>query len=299
VKPATESARGAGPTRTEKGKRLRPERAAGGKPGAAGPASESAWGGPTRKGMLPLSRALSKLGILSRAQASAAITAGRVRVNGRIVLDPRALVRPERMEIMVDGERRGRAPWTALMFNKPRGVVTTRSDPEGRRTIYDVIGPPAAGLSAVGRLDLATGGRLLLTNDTRLGDWIADPTNGVARVYIATVQGRVTGEECERMQAGIVAGGALLRAHTVKVRKASDRESHLIVDLREGKNREVRRLLESAGHPVTRLSRVRLGGLSLGDLQPGACRALTVEEIAAAFPGAPVRTPRVSTRPER
>src|SRR5262249_16273776 len=162
--------------------------------------------------------------------------------NGRIVRDPQTPVRPERVEIVVDGERRGRAPWTTLMFNKPRGVVTTRSDPEGRPTIYDVIGPPATGLSAVGRLHLATGGVWLLSKETRVGDWIADPANGVARVYIATVRGRVAGEECDRMQAGIVDGGALLRAQAVSVRKASNRESHVIVELREGKNREVRRL---------------------------------------------------------
>src|SRR5262245_20740207 len=115
-----------------------------------------------RSGMVALSRALSKLGILSRAQASEAIAEGRVRVNGRIARDARMLVRPERAHIMADGERRGRAPWTTLLFNKPCGVVTTRSDPEGRRTIYDVIGPSSAGLSAVGRLDLATSGLILL-----------------------------------------------------------------------------------------------------------------------------------------
>jgi 23S rRNA pseudouridine2605 synthase len=129
--------------------------------------------------MVPLNRALSKLGILSRAQATDAIRAGRVKVDGHVVTDPATPVVPERVRITVDGERRSRVAWRTILFYKPRGVVTTRHDPEGRKTIYDVIGPAAQGLIAVGRLDLATTGLLILTSDSRLAHRITDPANAI------------------------------------------------------------------------------------------------------------------------
>jgi len=222
--------------------------------------------------MVPLNRALSKLGILSRAQATEAIQAGRVKVDGRVVTNPAASVVPERVRISLDGERRTRAAWRTILFYKPRGVVTTRHDPEGRKTIYDVIGPSATGLIAVGRLDLATSGLLLLTSDTRLADRITDPGLGVPRVYLVTVRGRVTDEDAGELEAALAV-----------VRKASARETHLTVELRRGRNREVRRLFESIGHEVTALKRVRFGRLELGDLRPGEWRALTRTEVEAAF----------------
>jgi 23S rRNA pseudouridine2605 synthase len=222
--------------------------------------------------MVSLNRALSKLGILSRAQATEAIRAGRVRVDGRVVTNPAASVVPERVRITVDGERRTRAAWRTILFYKPRGVVTTRHDPEGRKTVYDVIGPSAKGLIAVGRLDLATSGLLLLTSDTRLAHRITDPRGGVPRVYLVTVRGKVTGEEARQLDAA-----------SAVVRKASARETHLIVELRRGRNREVRKLFESIGHEVATLKRVRFGGLELGDLRPGEWRELTRTEVEAAF----------------
>jgi len=230
-----------------------------------------------------LNRALSKLGILSRAQATVAIRAGRVRVDGRVVRDPATLVMPERVRLIVDGERRGRAAWRAILFHKPRGVVTTRVDPERRRTVYDVLGDDMRGLVTVGRLDLATSGLLVLTSDTRLADWIADPVNAVSRVYVVAVRGRVLERDIETLITGVDIGGETLRAEAVMIRKASNRESHLEVELREGKNREVRRLFEAIGHEVTRLKRIRLGGLELGSLEPGEWRDLTRAEIRAAF----------------
>ena len=222
--------------------------------------------------MVSLNRALSKLGILSRAQATEAIRAGRVKVDGRVITDPAASVVPKRVRITLDGRRRTGAEWRTILFHKPRGVVTTRRDPEGRRTIYDVIGPPASGLVAVGRLDLATSGVLLLTTDTRLAHRIADPANAVPRVYVVTVRGRVTDEEAGQLD-----------AVSVVVRKASNRETHLTVELRRGRNREVRKLFESIGHEVTRLKRVRFGGLELGNLAPGEWKDLTRTDVEAAF----------------
>jgi 23S rRNA pseudouridine2605 synthase len=238
---------------------------------------------------VPLNRALSKLGILSRAQATTAIRAGRVRVNGRVELDPAAPVVPEHARIEIDRVVRPRARWRTILLHKPSGVVTTRRDPEGRQTVFELLGPEAAGLVAVGRLDLATTGLLLLTTDTRLADWITDPRNQVTRVYAATVRGRVGAAQADRLIAGVTSRGERLAAAGVAVRKASSRESHLIVELREGRNREVRRLFEAIGHEVTRLKRVQLGGLTLGELQPGEWRELSRADLRRAFPEATTR----------
>lgn len=219
-----------------------------------------------RASTVPLNRALSKLGLLSRAQATAAILNGRVRVDGRVISNPRHAVVPERVRVSIDDVPQTRAAWRTVLFHKPRGVVTTRRDPEGRRTIYDVLGESGHGLVPVGRLDVATSGLLILTTDTQLANWITDPANAVPRVYLVTVRGEMT---------------ATLPG--VTVRKRSKRETHLVVEVRQGRNREVRKMFEAVGHEVTRLKRVSFGGLELGDLEPGRLRELTREEIRRAF----------------
>jgi 23S rRNA pseudouridine2605 synthase len=147
-----------------------------------------------------------------------------------------------------------------------------RRDPEGRRTVFDVVGDAGAGLNAVGRLDLASSGLLLLTTDTQLANWITDPANAVLRVYVVTVRGEVSAEARAALGAGVT------------LHKKSRRESHLVVHLRTGRNREVRRLFEAIGHEVMRLKRVAVGGLELGTLGPGEWRELTRAEVRAAFP---------------
>jgi 23S rRNA pseudouridine2605 synthase len=237
-----------------------------------------------------VARALSKLGILSRTQATEAIAAGRVRIDGRVVTDPSLRIVPERVRIEVDGRPATRtASWRAIILNKPRGVVTTRRDPEGRRTVFDVLGHAGAGLVAVGRLDLATTGLLLLTSDTQLANWIADPANAVPRVYVATVRGRIRDDDLDALTRGVVDRGETLAAHAVTILKSSNRESHVRLELREGKNREIRRLFKALGHEVTRLKRISLGGLGLGDLAAGEWRELTRSDLRRAFPGAAVR----------
>ena len=244
--------------------------------------------------LVPLNRALSKLGILSRAEAAAAIRDGRVRVNGRIERDPMRGVVPETLRVQVDGRPATRARWRTIVFHKPRGVVTTRRDPQGRQTVFDVLGDAGRGLVAVGRLDWATSGLLVLTTDTRLADWMADPSQAIPRVYVVTVRGRVTDAELSTITAGIdvrVGGQAeTVRPHAVQRLKSSARETHLVVELRQGRNREVRRLFEAVGHDVTRLKRVGFGRLELDDLRPGAWRDLTRSEVRAAF-GAPQECP--------
>ncbi len=239
--------------------------------------------------MVPLARAVSKLGIASRKQAIDAILAGRVTVGGRVVTEPGHPVNPERARIAIDGEATGPAAWRTLLLNKPRGVVTTRRDPEGRKTIYDVLGDLGGWMAPVGRLDAATSGLLLLTNDTKLADWLMDPGHAVVRVYRVTVRGRVSEAERLRLEQGIADRGETLRAELVTIRKASARETHLIVQLTEGKNREIRRMFAATGHDVTALARVAIGGLELADLAAGEWREVSRGEIRSAFPAAPVR----------
>lgn len=242
-----------------------------------------------RPGNVALERALSKLGLASRTQAREWILAGRVKVNGQIRKDPSYGVNPEKAKLEIDGASvEGAAPRT-LLLHKPRGVVTTRADEKGRPTVFSLIREPGLHLVAVGRLDWATSGLLILTNDTRLSAWLTEPESGVKRVYLVSVRGEVTETAVARLRAGITDQGELLQADSVSIRKASGRESHLVVELTEGKNREIRRMFLALGHEVTRLKRVAYGGLELGELQPGEYRELSREELARAFPGAPIR----------
>lgn len=232
---------------------------------------------------LALNRALSKLRILSRSQATEAIRQGRVTVDGRVVRDPLTPVVAGRTRIAVDGAVEAKRPWRTILFHKPRGVVTTSRDPQGRRTIYDVLGDEGRGLIAAGRLDLATSGLLILTTDTDLANRITDPASGVPRVYVVTVRGEVTADDCARMERGVMSRGERIHATVATLTKASRRESHLTIEMTEGKNREVRRLCDAIGREVTRLKRVRFGGLEIGDLGPGEWRELSRAEIARAF----------------
>jgi 23S rRNA pseudouridine2605 synthase len=234
-------------------------------------------------GHVPLDRALSKLGVASRSNARALIEAGRVSVAGRVVRDPSSLVQPETASIRLDGARAAPAAWRTILFHKPRGTVTTRRDPEGRPTVFDVLGAEAGSLVAAGRLDLATSGLLILTTDTHLANWLTDPVTGIVRRYIVTVRGPLTDEEARRMTAGI----GDLCARSVVVRKRSSRETHLVIELAEGKNREIRRLCQAVGHEVTALKRVAFGPLELGTLPPGKWRDVSRAELRQAF-GPPI-----------
>ncbi len=141
---------------------------------------------------------MSKLGLASRTQARALIVAGRVCVDGVSVTNPATLVVPERVAIAIDGTAARPPRPLTIILHKPRGVVTTRSDPEGRKTVFDLLTEVPVPVMPVGRLDLATSGLPILTNDTRLADWLTDPASGVPRIYLVTVEGRVTDEELER-----------------------------------------------------------------------------------------------------
>lgn len=143
-----------------------------------------------RRGLVALDRALSKLGLASRTEARRLIEAGCVEIDGRVIVDPRTMVVPERASLRIRGTTAAPAARLVVALHKPRGVVTTRSDPEGRPTVYSLLEDLGTHVVPIGRLDLATSGLLLLTNDTRFADWLADPQSAVPRVYLVTARGQ-------------------------------------------------------------------------------------------------------------
>ena len=234
--------------------------------------------------LVPLARALSKLGLASRSDARNLILSGKVEVDGRTVRNPAFGVVPERVRIRIDGAAKPPSRWILIALHKPRGVVTSARDPEGRRTVYDLLGDLPVRVVPVGRLDFASTGLLLLTSDTQLANWLTDPASAVVRKYVVTVRGEFSDAAASRLESGIEDRGELLRAGAVSIFKRSRRETHLIIELAEGKNREIRRMLRAAGHEVTRLKRIAIGGLELGTLAPGRWREITKDELARVFP---------------
>lgn len=203
-------------------------------------------------------------------------------------MDPARRVTPERIAITIDGAVPARTATTVtIVLHKPRGYLTTRSDPQGRKTVYDLLADLPERVVPVGRLDLATSGLLILTSDTQFANWLTEPDTGIPRVYLVTVEGRVDAATIAQLERGLVVQGDALAAASAAVRKASGKESHLAITLTEGKNREIRRLLDAVDHPVTRLQRVEFGGLTLADLTPGRWRYVTAAELRAAFPAYP------------
>jgi 23S rRNA pseudouridine2605 synthase len=242
--------------------------------------------------MVSLPRALSKLGICSRSEAERAVRDGRVQVNGRTVTDLARRVTPETDAIRLDATPVQAAAPVYLMLNKPRGLVTTRSDPQGRGTVYQCLTDPALPfVGPVGRLDQASEGLLLFTNDTQWADAVTAPESHVRKTYHVQID-RVPDEALvQALRGGVaVAEGERLSATRVEVLRAGDRRGWLVIDLDEGRNRQIRRMLEVHGVEVLRLVRVAIGVLPLGDLAKGAWRFLTSAEVASlATPRTPAR----------
>src|SRR5882724_7822610 len=231
-----------------------------------------------KNGKSSVTRALSKMGYCSRSQAIALVRAGRVTLNGRLVRDPETPVRIAQNHIGVDGSRVEERPKVYLMMNKPRAVVTTASDEKGRATVYNLLDPAKEWISPVGRLDKASEGMLLLTNDSKWAAKITDPASHLDKRYHVQVD-RVAGADLlARLKRGVSVGGDLLQVKEARVLRVGSKNSWLEITLDEGKNRQIRRLLEAIGVEVLRLVRVAVGPLELGNLKKGSVRQLTAEE---------------------
>lgn len=221
-----------------------------------------------------LIRMLSKMGLCSRKQALGFVQAGRVRVNGRIETEPGYPVR-ERDRIELDGEAAKSAAKKYFLFHKPKGYVTTRSDEKGRPTVYEWLTDIEGWIFPVGRLDLDSEGLLILTNDTAFGNQLTDPAFSVPRTYRVWIKGELTAEDQQKISAGFDIGrGEVTRPARLKVLHAADKGSEVEITLTEGKNREVRRVFDVVGKPVTRLLRTSFGPFQLGKLQPGEWREI-------------------------
>ena len=225
-----------------------------------------------------LARALSKLGFCSRSRAFDLIRSGKVTLNGRITRDPESPVRLETDRIAVDGRPLTRPAMTYLMMNKPRGVVTTASDEKGRATVYSIIGDKFPWLAPVGRLDKASEGLLLLTNDSEWAARITDPAAHLLKTYHVQIAAQAEGSLLERIRAGVLSRGELLRVVSVEPLRSGEKNSWLEIKLDEGKNRHIRRIFEALGIEVLRLVRVAIGPLALGELPKSGVRELTSVE---------------------
>ncbi|PBC01503.1 pseudouridine synthase [Mesorhizobium sp. WSM3860] len=232
-------------------------------------------------GKVSLNRALSKLGFCSRKQAELMIAEGRVRVAGKVARDPSLRVDPDRDRITVDGAQVAAERKVYLMLNKPRGLVTTRDDPEGRGTVYDCLADlDLPFVSPVGRLDKASEGLLLMTNDTSWANALLDPVSHVAKTYHVQIASAPDEAMLKRFRQGTVVDGESLTASSIALLRSGGRTAWLEIVLDEGRNRQIRRMLGAFDIEVLRLVRVAIGALQLGDLAKGKARHLTSEELA-------------------
>jgi 23S rRNA pseudouridine2605 synthase len=246
----------------------------------------SAPGAPDVPGGERLHRLLAHAGVASRRHAEALMAAGRVTVNGAVVCQPGARVDAARDDVRVDG-RPVRLPrdHTYVLLHKPRGPVTTASDPQGRATVLDLLPADlrARRLYPVGRLDRDTEGLLLLTDDGALALRLTHPRYALTKEYRALVRGRPTAAALQRLRRGVLLAGdarptSLARAWIASIEGP---DSWVGLELHEGRNRQVRRMLEAVEYPVRQLRRVRVGPLTLGALRPGEWRFLAPDEVAA------------------
>jgi pseudouridine synthase len=237
--------------------------------------------GPEGKSTRPhaLVRWLSKYGVASRSEAQAIVKAGRVSVSGRVVRDPRFSCHPGRQEIRVDGKRLREPEKVYLALHKPVGYITTARDPEGRPTAYDLLPPGIPRVQAAGRLDADSSGLLVFTNDTSLAASLTEASGQVEKEYLVTVTGVLRDEDAARFERGLLLEGRRTRPARCRILEREKGTTRLRIVLREGRNRQIRKMLEQLGYSVVSLHRSRIGAIRLGKLPPGRSRPLTPVEI--------------------
>jgi 23S rRNA pseudouridine2605 synthase len=229
-----------------------------------------------------LQKIMAGTGLASRRKAETMIAAGRVTVNGKVVTELGTKVDPERDHIKVDGKHLSHVqPFVYLMLNKPKHVMSTLDDPGGRPTVKDFIRGVSVRVFPVGRLDFESEGLMLLTNNGELAQALLHPRYHVPKTYLIKVKRVLTDDEIRQLENGVDLEDGMTGPAQVKKIKKAQQNSWLEVTIREGRKHQVRRMLESVGHPVIRLTRVKMGPLSLGRLEPGEFRFLTDREANA------------------
>jgi 23S rRNA pseudouridine2605 synthase len=236
---------------------------------------------PRPAGPQRLQKVLAAAGLGSRRQCEELITAGRVEVDRHVVAELGTRVDPTQQQIRVDGVPLVLTKLVYYAVNKPVGVLCTNRDPSGRPRVVDLVPERRARLFTIGRLDLHSDGLILVTNDGELANRLTHPRYGVGKTYRVVVAGRPTREILAKLLAGVHLAEGLARAERVDIKSLRKDSTLLEMVLREGKNREIRRVLARVGHKVERLTRIAVGPVRLGDLPTGACRRLSREEVAA------------------
>ena len=228
-----------------------------------------------------LERVFSKAGVASRTDARSWIGAGRVRVNGKTVQDPDRWIDLDRDRITLDGKPLRAQAKTYVLLYKPKGYLTTYRDPERRPTVYDLLADFGAWLSPVGRLDLDTSGLLLMTNDTDFAERVTNPEHKVPKTYQVKASALLNDEQIERLRRGVELSDGLTSPATVRRLRDSGKYTHIEMTITEGRNRQVRRMLEAVDSKVLKLVRTAIGPVRIGGLTIGKWRKLTEDEIRA------------------
>jgi 23S rRNA pseudouridine2605 synthase len=234
-----------------------------------------------RSGPQRLQKVLAAAGLGSRRQCEELITAGRVEVDRRVVTELGVRVDPASQEIRVDGQSLPKPKLHYFAVHKPPGILSTNRDPAGRPRVVDLLPAGHLRLFTIGRLDLHSEGLILVTNDGELANRLTHPRYGVRKTYRVQVAGRPTREVLLKLRRGVHLAEGTARAEEVRIHSHHKESTILEMVLREGRNREIRRVLARLGHKVLRLMRIAVGPIRLGNLPPGAHRQLSQDEIAA------------------
>ena len=229
--------------------------------------------------MKTLDRVLSQAGIGSRTEARSWIAAGRIAVNGKTVRNPETWIDPQRDRVTFDGRPLRAREKIYILLYKPKGYLTTYKDPQGRPTIYDLFKDFGDWIFPAGRLDQDTSGLLILTNDTQFGDFITSPESKVPKAYLVKSSLLLTDEQLDRLRAGIELRDGPTRPAIVQRIRDSARYTFFEITITEGRNRQVRRMVEALGAKVLKLVRTRIGPLEIGGLEIGKWRELTSDEV--------------------
>ena len=230
---------------------------------------------------MTLDRVLSRFGLASRSAARSAVLAGRLKVNGRVVRDPDLWIRPGEDVLHFDGKRLKQARKRYYLFYKPKGVITSHRDPGRRKTVYDFLDDRLQWVAPVGRLDKDTSGLILLTNDTEFANFVTDPASEVPKTYLVKVSGIIDDANLSALASGVqMKRGDWARPRLVRRIAARGTHTRLEIVLTEGKNREVRRMLEAVGLKVLKLVRTAIGPFTLAGLEVGRYRELAPAEVS-------------------